>query len=356
MVGVNGSGKTSFLNAWSLLSDSSSGRLSVALSELGGIAENITRDKADCLIFEVSMTVPDHAPLIYHLSIEPQGPFYQIAEETLTQENVRGTTPFKHIESIRGDIRYYGIEDRKLLRPNWEHDPRETSLSQVPKLYKEPENLRKTLSSSAFYSASDLDVHSKAPVRLPQTVQPTTRPGPYGEDLVSFLYYLRETDRDRFDLLSDTISSAFPDFQRLDFPPVAAGVLAMTWKDKNFTKPMYVHQLSEGTLRFLWLASILLSTDLPAITLIDEPDVSMHPALLDLLVDLMHQAQNHTQLIVATHSDRLISFLKPSEVAVLDVEDGQSTMTWADTMDIDHWLEDYSLDQVLAMNRPGGSR
>jgi predicted ATPase len=356
MIGINGSGKTSFLNVWSLLSASSGGQLNLALSDMGGITENITRDKADSLVFELSMTVPGHSPLMYHLKIEPQGQFYQIAEETLTQENSPGSTPFKHIEATLGNVLYYDVEVKKLVRPNWEHNIRETALSEVPKMFREPENLRKRLSSSVFYSANDFRVHSKAPVRMPQPVQVTTRPGPTGDDLVSFLYYLRETDHDRFDLLSDTISTAFPDFERLDFPPVAAGVLAMTWKDKNFSKPMYVHQLSEGTLRFLWLASILISPDLPALTLIDEPEMSMHPGLLDLLVDLMRQASKHTQLIIATHSDRLIRFSKPDEVAILDVDNGQSTMTWADTMDLDHWLAGYSLDQVWMMNRAGGWR
>jgi predicted ATPase len=323
------------------------------LSELGGLNDIITRDRASCITFNLTMSVPNHAPLDYFLRIESQGQFYRIGEESLTQQNhPPPRPPMKHIESDDLGIRYFDVNANKLLRPNWEHNPLETSLSQVPKMFQEPENLRRRLASCVFYGP--LDVSPKAPVRLPQPLRPATLPGAHGEDLVSCLYSLRETDRDRFEVLEDTLRAAFSDFERLDFPPVAAGVLAMTWKDRNYSKPMYMHQLSEGTLRFLWLATLLLSRDLPTIMLIDEPEVSLHPELLSLLVDLMREASQRTQLIVATHSDRLIRFLKPDEVLVADLQDGEATLTWGSEMDLEHWLADYSLDELWQMGRLGG--
>ncbi len=160
------------------------------------------------------------------------------------------------------------------------------------------------------------------------------------------LYSLRENDPDRFDVLEDTLASAFPDFERLAFPPASAGMLAMTWKDKNYSRPMYMHQLSEGTLRFLWLATLLGSRDLPPIILLDEPEVSLHPKLQSLLVQLMREASARSQIVVATHSDRLVRFLKPEELLVAETEDGAAKLTWADTMQIDDWLADYSLDEL----------
>ena len=129
-----------------------------------------------------------------------------------------------------------------------------------------------------------------APVRLPQPLRPATLPGKDGEDLVSCLFSLRESDRDRFEVIEDALRAGFPGFVRLDFPPVAAGTLAMTWKDRSFTRPFFMHQLSEGTLRFLWLATLLQSPGLTAITLLDEPEVSLHPELLSLLAELMREA------------------------------------------------------------------
>jgi predicted ATPase len=185
-------------------------------------------------------------------------------------------------------------------------------------------------------------------------MQPAKLPGRNGEELVSCLFYLRETDRSRFEAIEDSLRAAFTRFERLDFPPVAAGTLALAWRESGFTKPLYLHQLSEGTLRFLWLATLLQSPGLTALTLIDEPEVSLHPDLLSLLADLLREASSRTQLIVATHSDRLIRFLQPDEVLLLDsTEDGMTTLTWADRLDLGDWLKDYSLDELWSNGRIG---
>lgn len=147
----------------------------------------------------------------------------------------------------------------------------------MPKLSEVPEIVRQQLAATTYYSAYALNVGYNAPIRSLQKMQPATHPGQIGEDLVTCLYYLRETDRIRFEVIEDTLAVAFPSFERLDFPPVAAGTLAMTWKDKRFSKPLYMNQLSEGVLRFLWLITLLHSPDLTAVTLIDEPEVSLHP-------------------------------------------------------------------------------
>jgi predicted ATPase len=115
-----------------------------------------------------------------------------------------------------------------------------------------------------------------------------------------------------------------------------------------------MHQLSEGTLRFLWLATLLQSPGLTALTLLDEPEVSLHPELLSLLAELLREASRRTQLIVATHSDRLIRFLQPEEVVLLDsTEEGMSTLTWADQLDLTEWLKEYSLDELWSNGRLG---
>jgi predicted ATPase len=353
VIGANSVGKTSFLDTISLLSASAEGKLNSRLNEMGGIASVLTWDKTDELSFLVDMEVPGYNPLKYELHLAAKGQSYAVSREMLSQERKRALGPFKHIESHYGDVRYYEIKGNKLVRPTWEHNPFETSLSQVPKMFHEPEELRRILSSATLYHV--LNVGSRAPVKLPQAMKPAELPGEHGEDIVPFLYYLRESSRDCYDTIEDALRSAFPGFENLGFPPVAAGMLAMTWKDKNFKKPMYMNQLSEGILRFLWLVSLLQSPGLSTITMIDEPEVSLHPELLLLLSDLLREASRRTQIIVATHSDSLIRFLRPEEVIVMDIdEDGHASAEWADKLDLEKWLSDYTLDEVWRMGRMGG--
>jgi len=356
LIGANGTGKTSLLDVFSLLASSAQGSLNKAISDLSGLSALITYDREEDLALGISMGVPGHEPLDYELHLKPQGTAYAITLENLSQQPGPEASDPLSVQYIVSEGSYVEYLDPSLgghVRPTWEHNPLETSLSQVPKMYREPEDFRRKLASCTFYHV--LDVEPRSPVRLPQPMRPAALPGKDGEDLVSCLFYLRETDRDRFELVEDSVHAAFPAFERLDFPPVAAGTLAMTWRDKNLSRPLYMHQLSEGMLRFLWLATLLASPALTALTLLDEPEVSLHPELLSLLADLLREAANRTQLIVATHSDRLVRFLRPAEVVVIDsAADGMAQFTWADKLDLDEWLAEYTLDEVWRMGRMGG--
>ena len=286
VIGANGGGKTSLLDVFSLLAASAAGRLKETMSEVGGIESNLTNlvatkgDKARFMAFKLGMRIPGANPIEYRIATAPHGVGYEIVDETLTHQRDKRPQPFKHIQAHHGDIRYYEPEagKRGLVRPNWDYNPTESALSQVPKMFQEPEDFRKHLASSTHYHV--LDVSRRAPIRLPQQMRDAKLPGHDGEDLVSCLYTLRETDPDRFETIEATLRAGCPDFERLNFPPVAAGTLAMTWKDKTSKNPFYMHQLSEGTLRFLWLTTLLQSPGLTSVTMIDEPEVSLHPDLL----------------------------------------------------------------------------
>ena len=352
LIGANGVGKTSILDAFTLLSASASGNLDNKLSQLGGIVNLRTRGKSDKISFTVDMSVPKREPYKYELEIEPVGTGYSIPRELLSQ-NRGQSTPFKHIDSQKNSIFYFDPGTNKMARPTWEHNPFETSLAQTSKLFSDPEALRKVLATAHQYHA--LDISQRAPVKLPQSMKPAHMPGVDGEDLIPYLYNMRESESNRYDAIIDTLRVAFPGFDTLGFPPVAAGMLTMTWKDNRLNQQISIHELSEGTLRFIWLVSLLYSPRLSTITMIDEPEVSLHPEMLNILVDVMREASKRTQLIIATHSDRLIRFLQPEEVVVMDInEEGCATAQWANEMDLDAWLADYSLDEVWRMGRMGG--
>jgi predicted ATPase len=89
--------------------------------------------------------------------------------------------------------------------------------------------------------------------------------------------------------------------------------------------------------------------------MIDEPEVSLHPELLSILADLFRSASERTQLIIATHSDRLVRFLTPEEILSTTIDDDGSThFTWGTEFDLEGWLKDYTLDQLWQMGRLGG--
>lgn len=356
LIGANGVGKTSVLEVMTLLAASASGRLQDFISAAGGLSSLVTHDRKTGLHLALTMPIAGEAPIEYELTLMQGGLAYYLNQERLVQQRnaPKGkSSHFKYIDSDGADIRYFDPENKKLVQPTWEHQRYESSLAQVPKMFRQPEQFRRLLASSTLYHA--LDVSSRAPARLPQSMKPAELPGDDGADLVSCLYYLRETQRDRFEAIEDALRVAFPNFERMDFPPVAAGSMALAWKERPYTQPLYAHQLSEGTLRFLWLATLLQSPSLPQVTMIDEPEVSLHPEMLRVFAGLLREASTRTQLVVATHSERLVRYLNPDELVVCDLgETGGTTLVRADRLDLDAWLEEYTLDQLWGLGRLGG--
>ncbi len=355
LIGANGVGKTSVLHVLRLLAGSANGRLEQGMVDVGGMRSLLTADgKTDVISFSIETTKAPGPPFHYHLNMVSMGYGYSFGTESLTSHATDWMRPkTTYIESAGARIRYH--QDGTKFEPKSGYQYLETSLAQVPKQYEEAEAFRQSLADmSVIYHG--LDVSARAAIRTPQTLRPALTPGANGEDLVSCLFTMSQTSRERFAAIEDALRAAFPAFERLHFPPVAAGRLTLEWREETFVRAFDVSELSEGTLRFLWLVTLLQSPGLPKITLIDEPEVGLHPEMLRLLAELMREASCRSQLVIATHSDRLVRFLAPTELLVCDYDEtGGMTAIWADTLDnLNDWLAEYTLDQLWSKGVLGG--
>jgi len=189
----------------------------------------------------------------------------------------------------------------------------------------------------------DLNVGPLGPRQSPPATDPTTRTVGDPADLAAGLRALRAKHPDRFAVLQATLRAAFPAFERLDFPPTAAGASALAWHERGFQRPFAIQELSAGVRRFLELTALLLAADPPTVTLVESPEFGLHPELISLLAEMLREASARTQLLVTTHSDRLIRSLKPEEVLVMDVDGtGRATAQWGERLDLAAWLTKYT--------------
>jgi predicted ATPase len=355
LIGANGVGKSSLLDVFDMLAASANGELATTITAMGGMNSLVTADgETDAIMYQLRTDHDGMPGPAYDLRLKTEGYGYTIENEELKEAR---RPPLKdateYLAAVGQNVEYW--DGQRLVAPNWDYKPKETALSQVPKMYESAERFRRLVADvSEIYHS--LDVSLRAPVRLPQPLSPTQMPGINGEDLVSCLYTIRETEHDRYEAIEDALRAAFPTFERLDIPLVAAGRGTIAWQETGFTRQFYANELSEGTLRFLWLTTLLQSPGLPKVMLIDEPEVSLHPEMLRLLTELMREASERTQLIVATHSDRLVRFLEPHEVLVCNRDEATGGMTaqWADQVpNLAAWMEEYTLDDLWSMGRIG---
>jgi len=113
---------------------------------------------------------------------------------------------------------------------------------------------------------------------------------------------------------------------------------------------MKPQSLSDGTLRFICLATVLLQPRQPETILIDEPELGLHPYAISLLAELIKGRSVDTQIIISTQSPELIDCFEPDDVIVCDRKEGQSTFTRLDKKDLDLWLSDYNLGDLWKNN------
>jgi predicted ATPase len=175
---------------------------------------------------------------------------------------------------------------------------------------------------------------------------------PQAENLAAFLYFLQEKHADHFSLIEDTVSQIAPFFDSFVLKPsrLNESKIRLEWKEVGHDGYFNATSLSDGTLRFICLATLLLQPELPAVVLLDEPELGLHPAAVALLADLLSAASQRTQVIVGTQSVTLINHLTPDQVWTVNREGDQSVFLKLNQSDYSTWLEDYSLGELWEKN------
>jgi len=117
-------------------------------------------------------------------------------------------------------------------------------------------------------------------------------------------------------------------------------------------------RLSDGTLRYLCLLSILCHPQPPPLVCIEEPELGLHPDILPTLSELLREASERCQIIVTTYSDVLVDSLtdKPESVVVCEKHQGQTIMRRLEQSQLSDWLKKYSLGELWRKGELGGNR
>ncbi len=180
----------------------------------------------------------------------------------------------------------------------------------------------------------------------PDSTGPTTR------------YYLREKHETSYSLIRRTIQRVTPFFDDFRLSPrrLHAEDIKLEWKHKNSDQYFDASSLSDGTLRFIALATLFLQPKeyLPSVILVDEPELGLHPYATGMLASLVRHASKSTQVIVATQSSLLLDHFDPEGVLVANRVGGGTHINRLEAAQLSDWLEDYSLGQLWEKNEFAG--
>ncbi len=175
-------------------------------------------------------------------------------------------------------------------------------------------------------------------------------------NLAAFLMKMESTPETKahFLRITETVRQVAPFFGEFVLREVSPGQTGLLWKDRFSDLLYYPSQLSDGTLRYICLATLLLQPNPPSTIIIDEPELGLHPYAIKLLASLLHEAAENAQIIVSTQASLLLDELTPEQVIVVNQRNGESIMERQDPEKLADWLKEYTLGQLWEKNELGG--
>jgi predicted ATPase len=176
-----------------------------------------------------------------------------------------------------------------------------------------------------------------------------------GRNLPAFLYLLKVNHPKIYIRIEKTIQTVAPYIEKFILEPsrLDENEIALRWVDKGDAESNFsAYQLSDGTLRFIALATLLMQPTPPSVIIIDEPELGLHPFAIGKLAGMIKLASSKSQIIVATQSPGLISKFEPEDVIVMDrsVEENQTVFKRLNSDDLNVWFEKFTLGDLWEQN------
>ena len=173
-------------------------------------------------------------------------------------------------------------------------------------------------------------------------------------NLAAFLMKMAKDHPQNYAQVTETVRQVAPFFGEFVLKEVFPGQTQLLWKDRFSDLLYYPYQLSDGTLRYICLATLLLQPQPPSTIIIDEPELGLHPYAIKLLASLLHEAADRVQIIVSTQASLLLDELTPEQVIVVNQRNGESILERQDSEKLADWLKEYTLGQLWEKNELGG--
>ena len=366
LIGPNGSGKSNFIEALALL-QAAPHDLSAPVRRMGGISEWLWKGEGatEEAVVEAVVDFPhQEPPLLHTLKIVEHGGRFALADEAIEyfKEPVDGSGA-DLLYRCRDGVPSVREKSGRFSRP-FQHQQssgnsfssEESILSQIrqPEAYPYLHRLQQQYSGIRMYR--NWEFGPAAGLRQsPRADQPSTLLTERGENLALLLSKLRGDSRQAFVKSLQQLYDGIEDFQ----VEVGGGRAELFVVEKGAgARYIPASRLSDGTLRYMAVAAILLDPEPPPLVVIEEPELGIHPDVVLGIGEMLIQASERTQLVVTTHSRVLINALEDhaSSVVVCGKRDGQSQMKRLDPEHLEAWLEKYSLGYLWSIGELGGNR
>ena len=362
-IGPNASGKSNLIEALSLLA-AAPGDLQEPIRAGGGVREWLWKgtDLAPTATIEATINYTrERMSLMYRLSFTETGLRFELRDESVelagsaTHSSEQGNSYYRYQEG-RPVLKAKGAtQPRNLNREGLRPDQSILSQRRDPDSYPELTYLAILLNRMRFYREWDLGRNS--PARRSQ--RPDAYQGALLEDASNLSLVLSDllNQPSVKEQILERISDFYHTFRDVT-ATVSGGTVQIFFHEKGLHHAVPATRLSDGSLRYLCLLTVLCHPDPPPVICIGEPEIGLHPDIISEVAKLLIEASSRSQIFVTTHSDILVDALTDTPEAVIACEkpDGATQLNRLDPERLSQWLEKYRLGQLWSQGQFGGNR
>ena len=372
LLGLNGSGKTSFINALRLLTEGvyGNGIENLIQTQWGGYSQILNcngKEKAfgiqltyvfsEKTINNIFFPESFESDVYYRITICPYGPTDYYLDETIwTTSNTKDKIYLdfhngkgKLLEKPWTDIEIFQDYERGI-------NGHELVIKQIsdPNQYPFLHLIKNAIESIAVYNSFNTGESSN--IRQLTKYSTDIRLWKDGENLTQILNNLKNNYSLDFDRIEDELIKVNPAYKHIEINNIT-GQSYLSLREKNLNMTIGALHISDGTLRFLLLEAIFLNPNRGNVIAIDEPERGLHPDMIRSVSEMIKEAAKNTQLIIATHSPHLLNYFDLEDVLVFEKNDyNSSTVKILSELDFSD-LDDELLPGQLWLNGEiGGKR
>ncbi len=335
LIGSNGAGKSNFISFFKFVKKILDKDLPIYTAEQGGankilhFGKKMTNEIYFALLF---------IPNAYKAILLPT-----VNDKFIFKEEV--TYFFGDTIGYQGGAKVYNLNNRGGENSNLPNRPHTESISG---------HIVKYIQDWKVYHFHDTS--SSAKVKQTCNINDYTILASDGANISAFLRYIREYYKKSYNQIVKTIQRVAPFFQDFILEPEIANkeTIKLKWKHKGSDEYFDANDLSDGTLRFICLTTLLLQPNLPTIILLDEPELGLHPFALKLLAGMFKKISKKTQIIVSTQSVTLADNFDIEDIIIVNRKENHSEFKRLDREKYKEWIEEYTLGEIWQKNLIGG--
>ena len=380
LLGINGSGKSNFLKAIRFLYESiiGNGLGKIFLKDWSGFnsVANFNTNEKDYikLSFEFDKNAirnimpqegyPFHNNPVYDISIFKSGTTsYYLKEKLYSRSTKPDENDFIYMDMDNAQGIISTREEGNIGIQRYPQENKQISFKQTELILRQISDpyrfyplftLKRALEEFSAYYCYDTTYSS--PIRQPSAYDTETKLLPDGQNLVTILNNIKNAHSLYYDKIEEAIKKINPYFKDINFAFLGSK-LYLVLREEHLTRSVSIEHVSDGTLRYMLLLSILYNPRRGSLVCIDEPEISLHPDMINTISDAIKHASKNTQLIVATHSPLLLNSFDMDDMLIFDKNIQNETKVDIESPDdFDRWIEDFLVGQAWVQGLIGGKR